>query len=147
VSEPGARRSCSRHARDRVSSAPVRRHLRNSRGTDSCLANPPRSAKLAERTLSFVPAPAYHNNAKAATHHRARCFRTNRRGAPAARTTSCASFDSAHWRDGVEVVASAAETARRHAKGNARQATAPSAAGFPWRRVRLTREGQALLDN
>jgi hypothetical protein len=36
----------------RVSSPPLCRHLRNSRGTDSRLANPPRRAALAERTLA-----------------------------------------------------------------------------------------------
>ena len=46
-----------RHARDRVSSPPVRRHLRSSRGTDRRLANPPRSAALAERALGIIMLP------------------------------------------------------------------------------------------
>ena len=46
-----------RHARDRVSSPPVRRHLRSSRGTDRRLANPPRSAALAERALIIIMLP------------------------------------------------------------------------------------------
>ena len=38
-------------------SAPVRRHLRSSRGTDSRLASPSRSAALAERTLASSMLP------------------------------------------------------------------------------------------
>ena len=57
VSEPRTCWSRSRHARDCVSSAPVRRYLRSSRGTDRRLANPPRSAALAERALGIIMLP------------------------------------------------------------------------------------------
>ena len=60
--QPRARWSRPGHARDRVSSASFRRNIRNSRGTDSRLANPARSAALAERTLSFIHASAYRNH-------------------------------------------------------------------------------------